>query len=192
MNNELAQDRRPAKAPNLASKISVIGLVASLISIFVFLTGIQSLPSFLNRSSDLRTFQMAPLYAPYAPYHLSFGIFIIAHIFYLVALFLIVRWAVIPIQLQVFGKHEGTQDFFFFVLVLLGFGVGWLTAEHLWGNPVWILNRNDDHSTQLLGYLIAMVAGQAIAVRTAYSNAGLWSRIPKRKSAKTNQQPKDL
>jgi hypothetical protein len=189
MNNELAQARSPAKTPNSQSKTNVIGPLASAIGIFVFITGIQSLPALLNRSSELRTYQTTPFYVPN---HLSFGIFIIAHIVYLVALFLIVRWGVIPMQLQVFGKHEGTQDFFFFILVLLGVGVGWLTAEHLWGDPILILNRNDDRATQLLGYFVAIVVGQAVAVRTAYSNAGLWTRAPKADSPKTSEPPKDL
>jgi hypothetical protein len=133
MNNELTQARGTVKAPNSASTNSVIGLLASIIAIFVFVTGIQSLPALLNRSSELRTFRTTPFYVPN---HVSFGVFIIAHIAYLVALFLIVRWGIIPMQLQVLGKHEGTQDFFFLILVLLGLGVGWLTAEHLWGDPV--------------------------------------------------------
>jgi hypothetical protein len=189
MSKELTQGKGPDKAPNSAPETSRIGLLASIIGIFVFVTGIQSLPALLNHSSKLRTFQNTPLYVPN---HASFGIFIIAHIIYLAALFLIVRWGVIPMELQVFGKHEGTQDFFFFILVLLGVGVGWLTAEHLWGDPIWILKRNDERATQLLGYLVAMIIGQAVAVRTAYSNAGLWSKTPKVESAKTSELPKDL
>ena len=120
-----------------------ISLIASILTIFIFLTGINNLPTLLNLSSFN---QNKGLFNLQIATSISVSVFVVSQIAYYLSYYSILRF----IHIYLFSdrtfwvndfKEEPHAIFFSITLFLLGCGISYLFLEAYWGNGIVLIKE---------------------------------------------------
>ncbi len=118
-----------------------LSLISSILSIFVFITGIYSLPEILNNGSSKSELG---LFNSDINRGVSIGILIISQVVYYVSLFTIVSKAktyLFPGEtyLYIRGSRKHKALFYFVITSILGIGLSTLFLEGIWGKIPYLI-----------------------------------------------------
>ena len=101
--------------------------IGSLISIFIFLTGVYSLPILFSKNPSSH-----PAAVDYPAF--SYGFLIISQCVFFFCYFVIIRYLYNRMIINYFKfDDECAKTLYFFVCIFFGFGLSFLFAEGFWG-----------------------------------------------------------
>jgi hypothetical protein len=152
---------------------SLVGVVAGIITIIIFLTGIYSLPSFLNSNSDIsiHTLSESPRQV------MSYGLFFISQASYILTLFLTTRFFYQRFcRLLRISTLEG-YTFIFILILFVGWTVSFIFAEAFFGPPSgWSASAKNpksiaDSLTKPIVFLIISFISNFLTIITAISES---------------------
>ncbi len=157
----------------------ILGLSASIITIFAFLTGIDSLPILMGATEDGESLG---LFGSGVGRRLSIGVLILSQVAYFVSLYILVR-SVKALYLPstehggggitfkatysiTSGQLRYRCIFLLLISMLFGMGISFLFMETIW-NPLPILLDQKDYSV-LFGFGLFALVGNFLTVWTGY------------------------